>query len=182
MRIKKWLLWLLAISLLVFIFRGQLFRSVFCYLDVGQRNSQLITDAQLLNLIDDESGSETMDYSACINLASEITNSQLQFSFNSQPNDPNSLFHTRKANCVGYAAFYSAVLNELFRKNNLDSKMKCEHRIGKVYCLGYNLHQLFKSPFFSDHDYVVITSYSKQVKAMDPSVEDCLLIYTVRTE
>ena len=67
----------------------------------------------------------------------------------------------RKANCVGYAQYTSALLNYAFKYKRLRSK--AGPVVGQVHLYGFNLHPLtmlivpnnLKS-FFKDHDFVEI--------------------------
>ena len=68
-------------------------------------------------------------------------------------------------------------------KNNLSKEWETVHHIGKLTLLGADIHDLFDSPFFKDHDFVVLRNKtSNKVIAVDPSVYDYLWIEEVSFE
>jgi hypothetical protein len=53
--------------------------------------------------------------------------------------------------------------------------------VAKLHFFGFDLHRLFDSPFFKDHDVVVIKAKGGEVlRVIDPSLYDYTLIESVR--
>lgn len=89
--------------------------------------------------------------------------------------DPNELLFTKETNCIGYAAFCATASNYLFRKNNLENEWIARPAIAQLYVLGVNIHPFFNSPFFKDHDMVVIENrITGDRLGVDPTVSDYL--------
>ncbi|WP_025741814.1 hypothetical protein [Aquimarina pacifica] len=110
-------------------------------------------------------------------MADEITKTELKFTTNRASNNPNILINTRKANCVGYSAMFNSIANFLIKNNDLENKIKAEHKIGKLDFLGINIHQFFKGTFFRDHDFNELTNKETGKKiVIDPTVSDYLRI------
>ena len=66
--------------------------------------------------------------------------------------------------------FFQAILLESLEP---DDNIEINHLVGKIYFLGIDLHQFTSSPYFIDHDYVMVTDYSSGNKYyVDPSLYD----------
>ncbi len=175
---KKIILTLLLISIL---FRGWIFRQLITYTSIGTRASIEITNPKLLDRIQKESSKKTHSLEKIILLARTITNKELGFSSGQVSNNPNELIHTKKANCVGYAAMFNSIANYLIKENKLEQQYASKHRIGRLALLGFNLNQLFDSPFFRDHDFnEIIKLPNSSIILIDPSLSDYLRIDYVR--
>jgi len=112
-----------------------------------------------------------------IKLCHKITSDHLEFTTAPCSSDPKKLFYTQKANCIGYAAFFTTCCNYLLSKSGLAGSWVAIHRVGKLYFFGLNLHQFFKSAFFRDHDFVTIENRTTgEVIAVDPVLADYLQI------
>lgn len=79
-----------------------------------------------------------------------------------------------EGNCITYAAMYTAVANQAFRHNNMDTPAR--HDVGFIKLFGIDLCQKAGKRgggYFADHDFVTIStpecSYS-----IDPSIKDVL--------
>lgn len=177
----KFLRWMLLVFFLLLIagsvFRAQLFRHVIYYRSIGQRTEYQVRDTALSNFIERKAEHEKVaELADVIDLSMSATRHQLDFSTEKSENDPNKLIYTHTANCIGYAAFFSATCNYLLEKNKF-SGWKASPHIGQLYLFGHNVHKYFSDPFFYDHDFVVIENiHSGEVYAVDPSMSDCLLI------
>jgi hypothetical protein len=109
-----------------------------------------------------------------------ITSEHLSFTTHNASPLPHELFRTQSANCIGYAAFFISVWRALRAQNGLEDTWQVEQHIAQLYLLGYNVHRWFRSPFFRDHDIVVLRNkQTGQIIAVDPSLHDYLLIETV---
>lgn len=63
----------------------------------------------------------------------------------------------------------------------LDDEWGAKHKVGEIYFLGYNIHPLFKSEFFKDHDFVVIENRkTNEIIAVDPALYDYFRINKIR--
>ncbi len=63
----------------------------------------------------------------------------------------------------------------LFRKNKLENEWIAHPAIAQLSVLGLNIHPLFNSPFFKDHDMVAIENRITGDRiGVDPTVSDYL--------
>ena len=116
-------------------------------------------------------------------ISQEITSEKLHFVSRSLEANPNTSFNTKKANCIGYSAMCNAIGNHIIRQNNLQETYEFKHLVGKMYVFGYDIHELFSSPFFKNHDYnVIINKQTGEKIYLDPSVYDYTWIDRVRSE
>ena len=92
------------------------------------------------------------DIESVIDYSLDVTTSQLHFTFDHCSGNPNEAYTAGKANCIGYAALFSACCEHLIQELDL-SDWSTEHLVGKIYMNGEDAHQFFNSPFFKDHDY-----------------------------
>lgn len=179
--IKRIFFTVLIFTSVVLIYRGWFYRHVVTYKSIGLRTNYLATDDKFIDYID--SGIDIQshpDVVHIIKLGISLTSSQLNFTIHKNENDPNKLFTTKKANCVGYAAFFATTCNYLFKKYNLNDSWTAIPQIGQLYFLGTNIHKYLKSPFFKDHDFVIIKNISTgEILAVDPTVSDYLCIYFI---
>ncbi|MFN8286702.1 MAG: hypothetical protein U0V74_08120 [Chitinophagales bacterium] len=173
--IKRITLTLFLLITLTILFRSWLFNHLVTYKSIGTRNNYTLTDTALITELE-----KTLPQSPQINeltdRALRFTATHLTFSGHQQSANPNQLYYTRNAHCVGYASFYAASCNYLFKKYNLTQWQATPH-IGQLYLLGVNIHPYFNTPFFKDHDFVLLTnSATNQTLAVDPSLYDYTFI------
>lgn len=110
-------------------------------------------------------------------IATGITGEELQFTMDHVSSNPNELIHANRANCVGYSAMFNSIANYLIRTNKLESEMEATHKIGKLSFWEFDLHQLFNSAFFRDHDFNELKNKKTgKVIFVDPSVNDYLMV------
>jgi len=168
----------IGISILILIlFRGIIFRLAIKYNEIGTRPKIEITSGDLMERIERKSKDKKNDLKSIVEVADEITTTELKFTTNRASNNPNELINTKQANCVGYSAMFNSITNYLIRKNELQNEIEAEHKIGQLELFGINLHQYFESPFFRDHDFNEITDKKTGNKiSIDPSVSDYLWI------
>ena len=176
MKIIKRILILTALLIVAAIlFRGAIYRTVVGYRATGERTLYMATNKQLIQYID-ENDKENSNIEDIVKLSLWITSQKLTFSTEKTERDPNKLIHTKKANCIGYSLFYSAVCNYLLEKHSL-SDWQARPQIGQIYAFGVNLHSWLQHPFLQDHDFVLIKNKKTHEKiAVDPSVYDYLRI------
>jgi len=172
-RLKRFVRYFLIIVISVILFKGLLYNLLFSYHSVGTRNYTPFTPPP-------GKVPFAKNASHACKITREYVNQNLQFSSQSKSQNPNDLLNTHEANCIGYTALFTAYYNWLADANNLNSKAK--HHIGKIHLFKFNLHQLFNTPFFEDHDFVIISdSVTKSQKAIDPTISDYLDIDYVST-
>ncbi|MCC6281943.1 MAG: hypothetical protein IT262_15170 [Saprospiraceae bacterium] len=179
--LKKIALTLLILVTTVATFRGCIYRQIIAYQSVGPRTNYTSTDRQLIQYIETNTGAgQNLSIEDIVQLANNLTSRQLHFTASDNDTDPNQLIHSKAAHCVGYAAFFATTCNYLLKKYHLDATWTAQPNIGKLYLLGENIHRYFDSPFFRDHDFVVVKNkVTGEVFAVDPTVHDCLFIHNV---
>ena len=168
----------LVLASIVILFRGWFYRHWVEYKSVGLRKNYSAREEKLLNCIDTRS-TELNDpnISQIIKLGLSITSEQLNYSIGKSDIDPNKLFSSKKAHCVGYASFFASTCNFLIEKNNLAETWIAKPHVGQLYLCGSNIHQYFNSSFFKDHDFVTIENkITGEFFAVDPTVNDYLCI------
>ncbi len=167
---------LFIVSLLALLFRGPLYRFSVAYQSIGPRTNYPATGLQLLqHLEQNASFSDVPTTKDIIHRALSITSEKLHFTGVAYAIDPNRVIHTRTAHCIGYAAFFATTCNYLFEKNGLENTWIAEPQKGQLYLFGQNVHPYISTPFFKDHDFVIILNkVTGEVMAVDPTVDDYL--------
>lgn len=179
MKIFKRILWAILIIIAVgFLFRGWIYRHVITYKSMGQRANYSATNNKLIDFIEKSvANNNNSDIKEIIEQSLSITSHQLNFTACKNDNDPNKLICSKTAHCVGYAAFFSTTCNYLIKKQNISDTWTAKPQIGQLYLFGSNIHKYFSSPFFEDHDFVIIeNNKTGEVFAVDPTVNDYLCI------
>lgn len=162
------------IILIVIIFRGPLYRSFIKYQPVQKRTDYAITNPELISVCE-LNGILGKDSSIndIIRKSLQITSEQLDFTFSKVASNPNELVNAHKANCIGYAAFFTVVCNYQFNELKYSGNWVATHYKGQLYLLGVNIHPYINSSFFKDHDFVIIENTSTgETYAVDPAVND----------
>lgn len=120
---------------------------------------------------------ESGDIAEIVELALKLTSEKLKFTTRQRSNNPNDLFVTGKAHCVGYAIFYSSVCNELLFREGLNNQWTTKPYVGKIHFLNLNVHKIFNSDFLKDHDFVIVENLKtgEQI-TIDPVLYDYLKI------
>lgn len=175
LRVLKWLTFsLLILVLLAVVFRSSLYRHFFRYESIGHRTSYAITSREIKALVDSTALAtppKTID--DAIDLLLQLTARELHFTQGKADRNPNLLIQTRAANCIGYAAFFSSTCNYFLSKSAWGSDWSAKPLIGHIYLHDYNVHSLFTSPFFKDHDFVMIENMQTGERHfVDPSLYD----------
>jgi len=172
---------IIAVSLLLlFLLKGVIYRLVIKYNEIGTRQEVEIIDNNLIKLVDNSITKNDIDYKGIIKVSRTITNDALRFTFRKASSNPNELLHLKNANCLGYSHMFNSIVNHVIKKYKLQDKIKAKHKIGQLEFLGLDLHSIFKSPFFKDHDYNVIEDLNTgEIIVIDPSVSDFLGIHRV---
>lgn len=176
---RRLLRWMIVLVIL-FLFRGWIYRQIVAYQPVGDRREYL-PESVLLKAMLEKKRAEIFSNSTAgfasvhqiIETAQEITAEKLAFEWASCPADPNETIRTGKANCIGYAALCAMICNDFFEKAGLNNQWKAHPEIGKLYAFGVDVHPYFHSAFFKDHDFVIVENRATgEVIAVDPVVWD----------
>ncbi|MTB53658.1 hypothetical protein [Lewinella sp. W8] len=169
-KILKRALFILAILVLA---KGMLFRATISYTSVGQREYQMSAYVHGAVMADETTTFRQADIDELIDQAQDLTAARLRFTFDQSDQDPESVWNNERANCIGYAALFRAILQEQLNDLGLSEDYTVEHHVGKLYFLGLNLHSFLDHPFFRDHDYNVIRDADGTIiTAIDVSVYD----------
>ena len=172
---------ILGTTLLLFLFRGTVFRSLITYHDVGSRPAIELGNQDLIQAIKYESNGQHLDINDITEIARALTTAHLSFTIGKASVNPNELVKTKKANCVGYAAMFNAIAMYMIQEEDLDKEYEIQHKIGKLEFIGIDLHQYSDSPFLKDHDYnIILNKVTKEEVAIDASVSDYLWVKKVR--
>lgn len=169
----KYLKFIFAFVLVLFVLRGFLFRLTVKYHQASSLRHQVINDEALLQYIGQQPSTTDIQEitKRCLNICAE----RLCFTAQKCDTDPNLLFASQKTNCIGYAAFFSTNCQALLQQNHLEGKYAVRHLRGHLSFLGMNVHPWFHSPFFKDHDYNVIENLETGEKIfVDASTYDLL--------
>jgi len=163
------------------VFRGWLYRHLVTYKTIGERTNYTANDSNLIEFIVLNSKYQGSEVKSIIETSLSLTSKTLAFSDGHHDQDPNMLITTKRANCIGYAAFFSTVCNQILAEHNLDAIWIARPLIGQLYFWDTNVHPYFKSAFFKDHDFAVIENKSTgEIYAVDPSLNDYTGIKYVR--
>ena len=175
--LKRIVLCIVLAMVTVILFRGWLYRNFVSYDSVTERRTY-VANSELASILRDESSNlKTADAKMIIERSLKITSTQLKFTSSRNENDPNRLIHTHTAHCVGYAAFFSTTCNYLLAQQGLDERWVATPQVGQLHFLGINIHPYFDSPFFIDHDFVVVRNkITGETISVDPTVADYLFI------
>lgn len=182
--LRRFLFTVLVLLTTGVLFRGCIYRKAVTYRSAGVRQPYALTAAALADAIAVCAASENNpDVETVIADALELTDNTLCFASTGTTDNPNKLIVSERAHCVGYAAFFTTVCNELLWKNNMHETWVAQQHIGKLTVFGKNIHAFFKSPFFRDHDFVIIKNkITGETIAVDPSLYDYLYVERVRVK
>jgi len=174
--LKRATLTLLLLALVLFLGRGWVYRQLVWYEAAGPRPIYRATNKVLIRTIEarlsEHPAAEVKDV---VQLAQDITARQLMYRATRTANDPNQLVASRRAHCVGYAAFCATTCNYLFVRRHQDKVWQARPQLGRLYFLGENVNRYFSSPFFRDHDFVLIENRQTGERlAVDPTISDYL--------
>lgn len=172
---KKLLQILCVLLMLLFIGRASIFRYYIKYIPTGEREMVVLNDQKMIDKLRKEKGDKELSIEQIIDLSQKLTTSQLRFTSGKASSNPNNILKSRKANCIGYAALFSAITDFLIKDANLSTEYKVSHLVGTLDYMGENLNEKFNHPFFKDHDFNAIEVLQTGEKIyVDPSVSDYL--------
>jgi hypothetical protein len=171
-KIIRFLLYCTLLCLIFDVSKGILYREIITYKEINQRKLVKIEDKTIKTDLD--FWLTTNEYATTeqmIDFATWYTTSNIDYTFGKCSINPNHIFEEKKTNCIGYSALLNAVITYLSQQKGIIGQVKSEHKVGKLYCLGINLHQFFTNPAFRDHDYNVIFDKGANKKyVIDPTL------------
>ncbi|HCS20320.1 MAG TPA: hypothetical protein DIW47_07130 [Bacteroidetes bacterium] len=176
--LKRTLFTILLLTAVGILFRGWIYRQLITYKSAGIRTNYAATDDKLVALIHEKAENQNNpDIQQIIKLGLSITSGHLRFTTEKNELDPNKLIRSKTAHCVGYASFFATTCNELLEKYKLSDQWTAKPQVGELFLFGYNIHSLFNSSFFKDHDFVTIENKTtSEIFAVDPTIHDYLWI------
>jgi hypothetical protein len=167
--------------LVLFLLRGWLFRLMVAYHPISERPSIVVEDKILLQQLKNQPVDSNLQ--RIVKRSLDLTAAQLRFSFGKCDTDPNRLFYSKNANCVGYASYFNAICSALLNHAGLGERYRVSHLRGRITLFGCYLHQLTDSPFFQDHDYNLVEDLKTGDRVfVDASTRDLLGIGFVRSD
>ncbi|WP_442267415.1 hypothetical protein [Tenacibaculum sp. ZS6-P6] len=142
-----------------------------------------MTNQNLINEIDNQIEGKKLSIEEIIALSNRITSEKLKFTFKKVSSDPNLVSEFGKANCIGYSSLFNSIGNYVIIKQKLTDKYECIHLVGELDVFGFNVHDLFDSQFFKNHDFNKIEiKETGEKRFVDPSLRDYLRIESVMSE
>lgn len=182
-RFKKIIKYIGIITILLIIFRGFLYRTFVNYSKVQVRPNITLTDKNLIKEINDQTENKILSVKEIIKLSNRITSKKLNYTFNKVSSNPNLIYELKKANCIGYSSMFNTIGNYILGNQKMTDEYEFIHLVGELDFLGFNVHNLFSSPFFKDHDFNEIRhKQTGKKKFVDPSLRDYLRIEYVTSE
>jgi hypothetical protein len=173
----------LIIGILLFLFKGFLYRNLISYTKINTRENYTLTNTNIIQRIEEYTKGKELSIDDIIEISNKITSKKLEFTTQKASSNPNLNFETQKANCIGYSALFNAVGNYIVQQQNLSETYEFKHLVGKMKFLGYDIHTIFKSPFFKDHDYnEIVHKNTGEKQYTDPSLYDYTWIDRVTAE
>lgn len=166
---KKFFRVTLVLILLAVLFRGKLYRLVTDYRIVSYRPLAIKPDPRLQE-ISDSLYRESEDVEDFIQQVQSYTAGELSFRAKNSGTTTALLLAGGEANCVGYARVMTDLLNRNFAAHHPD--YRAGHAVMKITVFGIDVHRLTDSPFFRDHDGVVISRGKMRYYVADPSLYD----------
>lgn len=173
---------LFLLIVLMVLFRGPLFRLSVRYEPLGERPVARIGQQELQQRITSALAYRKLDVGEVVSLSRRITDGRLSFTSGESSNRADDVYQAGKANCVGYAALFSAIVQQVIASGGTEEHMQVTHLVGKLQFFGWDIHALFGNhPFFQDHDFVHVRDLERDVDwYIDPSVSDYLGINFVK--
>lgn len=158
----------------VILFRTALFNCCVTYREIGEREVLPLKSELVMHCDFD-----IRDLENLTDEVMELVYSQLEFTEKSNSN-PNEVFQSHQANCVGYSALYCALGQHYSEKQQDKSRFRFKHKVAHIEVLGIDVHSYFSSSFFKDHDYVEVEDVLNGTsECFDPSLYYYLFIQKV---
>jgi hypothetical protein len=172
---RRWLLWSLLALLALYVFRRAIYRSLFHYEVLYERAVKDLSEQPPVAV------QGPADLETCIAASLSHTAGVLRFSASHAPADPERLVNGGEANCIGYAALFSALCRQCLEGSGLEGVYQVQHHVAHLHFLGFNVHRWSPSSFWNDHDIVGIRhTFNGEVLWVDPTLFDLTGIRRVR--
>lgn len=160
---------------LVLLSKGWIYRFAVTYREIGHRQVIALQDSGVIADIQKQRNHSKLTVEEIVEISRSETSARLRFTTGKVSSNPNVAARSGEANCVGYSALFSSMVNQLSLEQRSSHSLRARHLIGRLYFLGLDMHQFFSSPFFKDHDFVEIEDVSTGEKIfVDPVVSDYL--------
>jgi hypothetical protein len=176
-KIPRWsrrLIYVLLFLLLIFIFKGKIYRACVSYKLIRPRK-------EIPFAIRNHPSKDEKDAPEIIDQSLDKTAQFLSFTTEHCPTEVADLTNGGKTNCIGYANLCAYYCNNELSENGLSVFYKAEPYVAQLYLFGVNIHSFFSSPFWKDHDIVVITQKTNGEKTLaDPALYDYAGIGIIR--
>jgi hypothetical protein len=174
--------YLLVFVLLLVLFRGQLFRFCIQYEPVGERTILVVNNPALQReIVDWAADNTTASVKERIAYSRKLTAKRAAFVMRSTSGQPDDVYVSGRANCVGYARLFAGVLEEVNKALGNGRAVSQAVLIGELSLFGQSLHQLSDDPFWRDHDYNQVTDLKTgEVYLLDVTLYDYLGIRWVK--
>ncbi len=161
----------------IVLLRGYLYRTIIQYHKVGERKTIELTNKDLIKEVENRIKNKKLNLEEIAAASQEITKEHLRFTFQNTSQNPNIIYNTGKANCMGYSSLCNSIANYIITKQQEKSKYVAKNIYGKLELFGVDLNGLFKSKFYETHDYnQFLDLETKRCILTDPSVGDYLKI------
>ncbi len=179
-RLLKWTgaLGLLLLGSTVLL-RGPLFRALFHFDALEERHTASQSPAPSSDPIH-PTASDVNTVDACIDAALDETAAALDFTTGPAASDAAGALRSGKANCIGYAAVFQRNCEARLAQAGLYGGWRVLHLRGLLYCGDFNMHRLFSSPFWKDHDICAVENRASGERLhVDPTLFEALRIRRV---
>lgn len=174
---------IIVIALIWYFFGSMIYRVSVSYEIIGDARQYPVKTDTLKKLINSNAEEKYASARDVVKDMLSLCSDKLEFTYLYCDVDPNELIKTEKTNCIGYAAFVAAASNYIFEKDSSFATWRAKPQKGLVFLFGKNMHDWFSSPFFRDHDFVVIeNSVTGEKFYTDPSVHDYLGVDFVKVK
>ena len=172
-RFVKWFVGCTVLLLLLaMLFRGPLFRALFHFERLQEIRSAGAGAGASRSFAHAAEDVPPLVQS-CVDAALEETAEALSFTTRPAPNTAAAARARGLANCVGYAALFRQCCEQRLARSGLSADWHVLHLRGLLHCGGSNVHHVFTSPFWKDHDICgVENSATGQRIFVDPSLFD----------
>lgn len=168
--------YLLVVILLTILFRGQLFRLCVSYQQVGERTILSVNNPDLHREIADWTAlNPKASVKTRIAFSRKLTAQHASFVLHSTSGQPDDVYASKQANCVGYARLFAGILEAVNEELGEGRSVNQAILIGELSLFGQSLHQLSNDPFWRDHDYNRVTDLKTgEVYFLDVTLYDYL--------
>lgn len=164
---RKFLSAFLLLILAIILFKGSIYRTCITYQVIGTRPVDFVYPSV------SPKSDEQLTKEEVIDQALDRTAKMLSFTTGKCLTRGSKLLDGDKTNCIGYADLCRCLLETRFRTREGLDNLHASACKAQIFLFGYNVHQLFDSPFWKDHDIVLITDTKTGERILlDPTLYD----------